>query len=186
MIFWIFVVEPSALDRQVAAQLGHVAGGLHVVLGFGDLALLVNDECRANHALHGLAVHLLFAVGAVGRQHLALGVRQQRKRQAFGITELGQLLWLVGGDADDIEAGSVELAQVVAEVAGLLGASRRRGRRVEVDDHAMALVVGERDLLAVGARKGEGGRFVARRKAFVVGQGAAFLFTGRWDEYRLI
>src|SRR5271154_4699008 len=95
---------PEDLDRQVAAQFGHVAGGLDVVLRFGDLALLVNDERRADHALNGLAVHLLFAVGAVGRQHLALGVRQQRKRQALGFTELGQLLWLVGGDADDIEA----------------------------------------------------------------------------------
>jgi hypothetical protein len=46
--------------------------------------------------------------------------------------------------------------------------------------------VGERDFFAVGVRKGEGGRFVARRKACGVGQGAAFLFTGRWDEYRLI
>ncbi len=35
---------PSELDGQVAAQLGHVSGGLDVVLRLGDLAFLVDDE----------------------------------------------------------------------------------------------------------------------------------------------
>ena len=99
-------------------------GGLDVVLRVGDLALLVDDERRADHALNGLAVHLLLAVRAVGRQHLAVGIGQQRERQLLGVAELGQLLRLVGGDADDVEAGAVEFGQAVAEVARLLGAAR--------------------------------------------------------------
>ena len=59
-----------------------------------------------------LAVHLLFAVGAPGRQHLAVGIGQQRERQPLGVTELGQLLRLVGGDADDVESGIVELVRL--------------------------------------------------------------------------
>ena len=52
------------------------------------------------HALNGFAVHLLFAVRAVSRQHLAPGIGQQRKRQLLRVVELRQLFRLVGGDAD--------------------------------------------------------------------------------------
>src|SRR5947209_17302619 len=46
----------SRLHGQIAAQFGHVSGGLDVVLRYGDLALFVDDEGRTDHALNGLAV----------------------------------------------------------------------------------------------------------------------------------
>ena len=57
--------------------------------------------------------------------------------------------------------GLVELGEVVAEVAGLLGAARRARGRVEVHDHLAAAVVGERHLVAVGVGQGEVGGDVA-------------------------
>ena len=76
-------------------------------------------------------------------EHLAVGVGQQRERQLLGVAELREFLRLVGGDADDVEAGVVQLGEAVAEVAGLLGASRGRGGRVEVHDDLAALEVGQ-------------------------------------------
>ncbi len=102
-----------------------MAGGADVVLRHGDLALLVDDERRTDDALNGLAVHHLFAECAPRGEHFAVGVGQQRERQLLFVAELGQLLRLVGGDADDVESGTVELAEAVAEVAGLFGAARR-------------------------------------------------------------
>ena len=71
-------------DGQVAPQLGDVPGGRDVVLRHRDLALLVDDERRADDALNGLAVHRLLAEGAPGREHLAVGVGQQREGQLLG------------------------------------------------------------------------------------------------------
>ena len=115
-------------DGQVAAQLGDVPGGLDVVLRHRDLALLVDDERRADDALNGLAVHRLLAEGAPRGEHLAVRVGQQREGQFLVVAELGELGRLVGGDADDVEPGVVELGEVVAKVAGLLGAARASTR----------------------------------------------------------
>ena len=45
-----------------------------------DLALLINDEGGAQHALHGLTVHILFAPRAVLFQHGVIGIGQQGER----------------------------------------------------------------------------------------------------------
>lgn len=66
----------TRLYRQIPAQLGDVAGGTDVVLRNRDLAQLVDDERGPDHALHGFAVHLLLPVGAPGRQHCAVRIRQ--------------------------------------------------------------------------------------------------------------
>ena len=72
----------SAVEAEVLAQLGDVAGGLDVVLRQLDLAVLVDDERRADHALDDLAVELLLAEGAVRRHHRPVRVGEQRDRQA--------------------------------------------------------------------------------------------------------
>src|SRR3546814_11958202 len=46
-------------------------------------------------------------------EDFAVGIRQQRKRQLLLVAELGHLLGLVGGDADDVDPGVVELAEAV-------------------------------------------------------------------------
>src|SRR5512141_433570 len=49
-----WVLMRSSLESEVAAELGHVAGGLDVVEGVRDLAGLVDDDGAADDALHGL------------------------------------------------------------------------------------------------------------------------------------
>ena len=79
---------------------------------------------------------------------------------------VAELRRLVGGDPEHVDARVVELGQVVAEVAGLRRAAGGAGGRVEVDDHAPAAEVGQRDGLAVGVGKGEVGGGVTGLQAF--------------------
>ncbi len=79
----------------------------------------------------------------------------------FGVAELGELLRLVRGDADDVESGVVEIGEAVPEPAGLFRAAGRRRGWVEVHDDLPALVVRELHGVAVGVGKAERRGFVA-------------------------
>src|SRR6476661_3310689 len=120
-------------DAEVATELGHVAGRLHVVEGVADLALLVDDEGGPDDALDGLAVELLLTPGAVGRVH-----------------------------AEVLVAVLLQRVERLAEVAGLLGAAGGHGGRVEVDDDLAAGEVSEADGLAGVVGQAEGGRLLSR------------------------
>src|SRR6478672_2545493 len=148
-------------DAEVAAELGHVAGRLDVVERVRDLALLVDDEGRADDALDGLAVELLLTPGAVGGVDREVLVAQQRDGEVVVLAELRELGRLVLGDPDDLVAVPAERLEGLAEVARLLGAAGGHRRGVEVDDdlaagevreaHRLSSVVGEaerRGLLA--------------------------------------
>src|SRR6185437_7887368 len=87
-------------DAQLGAQAGDVAGGLDAVLGLLQPAVRAYHERGPDHADGGLAVQHLLTVGAVGLEHLALRVRQQRERQAVALGELDQLGGRVRGDAE--------------------------------------------------------------------------------------
>ncbi|GAA3061482.1 hypothetical protein GCM10020000_50890 [Streptomyces olivoverticillatus] len=86
------------LQPQVLDDLRDVAGGLDVVEGALDLALLVDDHGGADDAGDGLAVELLLAEGAVGLEDLLVGVAEEGDLQGFLLAELGELLGLVGGE----------------------------------------------------------------------------------------
>ena len=146
-----------------------MAGGADVVLRHLDLAFLVYEERRTNDALVDLAVVRLLSKRTPGLQRRLLLVGEQRECQLLLVAELGELGRLVGGDADDLEAVAVELGQTVAEVAGLLGAARGARGGVEVHDHLLAGVVGERDIVAVGIGQGERRSGVARLELAVFG-----------------
>src|SRR6478609_8746788 len=143
-------------DAEVATELGHVVGRLDVVERVADLALLVDDEGRADDALHGLAVELLLTPGAVGRVDREVLVAEQRDGEVVALAELRELGRLVPGDADDLVAVLLQRVERLAEVAGLLRAARGHGRRVEVDDHLAACEVREADGLAGVVGQGEG------------------------------
>src|SRR5262249_11359149 len=119
---------------DLGPQPGDVAGGLDAVEGLLDGAVRVDDERGPDHADGGLAVELLLAVGTVGLEHGVIGIGEQREGQALLVPEPGQLGGLVGRDAQDRDARSVQVGQAVAEVAGFLGAAGRHRGRVEVDD----------------------------------------------------
>ena len=86
----------NPLDLQLAPQFRDVTSGLDVVLRDGDLALLVDDERRADDALHGFAVHRFFAERAPRGQDLAVGVGQQRERQLSASRNLASFSGLSG------------------------------------------------------------------------------------------
>src|SRR4051812_11864279 len=121
----------SSLESEVAAELGHVTGGLDVVEGVRDLAGLVDDDGAADDALDGLAVQLLLAEGSPPLHHCAVGVGQQRDGEPLLVAELRELRGSVGRDAEHGVTVGLEGLQRVAEVAGLRRAPRGHGRRVE-------------------------------------------------------
>ena len=143
-------------------------GGPHVVLREGDLtgAVLVDvdDERRAQHTLHRLAVQGLGTVGAVGLQHLAVGVGQQREAEVLHLSEAGELLRAVGGDAHHLVAGLGEVTQGRVEIDSLDRAPGCHGGRVEVDDDPSAGKATQGHRALVGVQKGEGWGGVAGMK----------------------
>src|SRR5699024_4474805 len=115
-------------------------------------------------ALYESSVVLLLTEGAVGTQGVLVRVTQQGEGQPFLVPELGELVRGVGRDAEDGEPGGVEVTQVVTEVAGLCGAPRGHGRRVEIQHDPFAGVgehLAEVHLVAVGICQGEVGCPVA-------------------------
>ena len=147
-----------------------MSGGAHVVQRTLDAALRVEHERRADDPGDGPPVHLL-AEGPVGGEHRPVGVGEQGEGQSPGVAEGRELGGLVRRDADDREPRTVELGEVVPEVARLLRAARRRRRRVAVDHQRAAAEVGQRDGVAVGIGQGEPGRGIAGGQAHVLGHG---------------
>src|SRR6476646_8836036 len=143
-LIWLPFGDDATLvgDAEVATELGHVAGRLDVVERVADLALLVDDERRPDDPLDGLAVELLLTPGAVCRVHREVLVAEQRDGEVVPLPELRERRRLVLRDADDLVAVLLQRVERLAEVAGLLGAPRRHGRRVEVDDDLAAGEVG--------------------------------------------
>src|SRR5699024_68238 len=141
-----------------------VAGGLHVVESLVDRAVGGDDDRGPDDALYASSVVLLLTEGAVGTQGVLVRVTQQGEGQPFLVPELGELVRGVGRDAEDGEPGGVEVTQVVTEVAGLCGAPRGHGRRVEIQHDPFAGVgehLAEVHLVAVGICQGEVGCPVA-------------------------
>src|SRR6266496_6213454 len=89
----------KALQAEVLAEAGYVAGGLDAVVGPGDLPVLADHEGGPDDAHRGLPVELLLAPGAVGVVHLVVRVGQQREVQPVAVAELGELGGGVRGDA---------------------------------------------------------------------------------------
>src|SRR6476646_9818673 len=133
----------SGSDGELLAQLRHVTGGPDVVQRLENLAVLVDDERRADHAHDLLAVHRLLAVGTVCRQNRPVGIGQQGERQGLLVPKLRDLGRWVRRNPDDGEPGVVEVGQIVTEVAGFLGAAGRRRRWVKVDDNLSTRIVSE-------------------------------------------
>src|SRR5690606_2017056 len=90
-------------------------------------------------------------------------------------------------DPDDLVAGRLQCVEGVGEVARLLGAPGRHRRGVEVDDHATAGEVRQRDLLAGVGGQREGGGGVAGGEAVAHGSSSgvdrAWLEGGRLEKW---
>ena len=120
-----------------------MAGGLDVVVRLADGAIRLDQEGGADNALDDLAVVLLLPKRAVGGHDRLIWVREQREVELVVRAELRQRLRLIGRDTHDGDIEIIELFQGIAEIAGFLGAARGIGAGVEVDQYALACVIGE-------------------------------------------
>ena len=75
------------------------------------------DECAAERAEHGLAVHLLLAPGPECLKHLRGRIREETERQIVLGAEAGVGFHAVFADTDHVIAGRSESGIVVAERA---------------------------------------------------------------------
>ena len=107
----------SAHAARAFSRFVGVSFGLTLYQASCDLALLVDEERRADDAHVGLAVDLLLAPHAVRLGHGVLGVGQQREAEPVLVVELLLLGGQVGADAED--GGVADVAGDVAQAAGL-------------------------------------------------------------------
>ena len=90
-----------------------------------------------------------------------VGVGKEREGQPFGLGELGEFVWRIRGNTDDVQAGAGEGCEVVAEVAGLGGAAGGHGCRVGVEQDRSAGEIPQRDRIPRGVAECEGRGLVA-------------------------
>lgn len=161
------VAVQRSVDAEVLAQLRHVTGGPHVVERVLDESVRADHERRADHALDGLAVVLLLPERAVRLERRLVRIGEQSKRQVLVVAELGQFRHAVLADPGDRVPGAGERRQRILEVAGLLGASGGAGRRVGVEDEALAggEQVTQADVFPVGVGQREVGGWVTGGEA---------------------
>src|SRR5579872_7155886 len=134
---------------------------LHVVPTSGHLALRVDEVRRANDAHERPSVHRLLLPDPVLLGGGVILVGEQRKGEVVLLSE-GSLARLVqDADAEDRRLAGLKLWQVVAEGAGLFGATGSVVLRIEIQYEWTPGVVGEAVGLAVLIVETESGRLPA-------------------------
>src|SRR5438132_3793134 len=97
--------------------------GADFVEDAGQLALFVDDECRA-HDAHELApVERLFAPDSEGLRDGVVGVGEEREAEAVFVVELLLFLDRIGADPEHDRIQLLQLREGVAQAARLLGAT---------------------------------------------------------------
>ena len=128
---------------QFSDDPGDVSGGAHVVEREFDGAVGTDEEGGADHAFDDFAVVLFLPKGTPFFEHVFVGVGEQGKGEVVFLAEGHEFIHRIGGDAHHLYPQVIELCEAVAEVAGFCGASGGVGTRVEVDEHAFTLVIGQ-------------------------------------------
>ena len=113
-----------------------------------DDAFFVDDEGGAERAHVFPSVHAFLAPGPEGFCQPVVGVGDQREGQLVLFDELLVRLGVVDADADDFIARLLQLAVVVAQVAGLGRTARGHVLGVEIEYHFLPLVVAQPDFLS--------------------------------------
>src|SRR5688572_4985213 len=146
--------------RRLEDFLG-VALDLHRAPFARELAGGVEQERAAVHAHVFLAVHALFADHVERLAGGAFGVGKEREGEAELGDEIIVAAHAVLGDAQDLDAGFLELGIQVAEVLAFLRAAGSVVLGIEVDNELLALEGGQLHLLVAGGRQGEVRQLVA-------------------------
>jgi hypothetical protein len=112
-------------------------------------------------AFDELAVHVLGLDEVVAVDEFHVGVGEEIVGEVVFVFELLLVFDGVAGDAEDDDAGLLELLECVAEAAGLDGAAGGVGSGIEEEDYGFVFEVGEGDVFAVLILEGEVFYFVA-------------------------
>jgi hypothetical protein len=135
--------------------------GLNLAIDFFDLSLFVDQK---GHAVvtHVCSPHELFlAVGSIAIRDLALGVRQQTKRQIVLLREFLMGLLAIQRNSQHFDAAPFELCECISERASLFGAAGRVVFRVKIEYDLFASQVFQTRDLAGTVGHGEIRSFVS-------------------------
>ena len=125
--------------------------GLHL-LGCDDAlydAVLVDDEGGAEGAEIFAAIHTLLSPGAEGLVEGQVGVGYQVEGQLVLLDKFVVRLAVLHTYAEHVKTGGLQLAVVVAQVAGLSRASGSHVLGVEIEHQFLPFVITQADLLPV-------------------------------------
>ena len=114
---------------------------IHLIKNFGDLAILVDQECLSSDAHVLLPVHRLLAPNAVRFNDAMIGVCDQVHRQIVFRSELLVRLFVIGRDAKQLDVLFFEVVVRITERACFLGSARGVVFRIKEQDHALTFEV---------------------------------------------
>ena len=146
LLFW-YRVQLS----EVGDDFGGVLRRIDLQVGFRDFTLRIDEE----RVTLGKTRHHPVCVGAVTFGHKTFAVGQQRERQMVFLREISIRCSLGDAHADDLRAERHQLGNIVAEVAGFLGTTRRVVLRIEVKHDPFAAQAFQRYLAPVLIDQGE-------------------------------
>lgn len=132
-----------------------VPRGLDFGVDLVDGTVRVDQVGSTGDALICPASQLPGSPHAVGLQHVVALVAEQGEAEAVFLYELALFGWLVGTDANDLDAAVFKLMEFVPESLALDGSARGAGSGEEPQDDLTAAEVPKRYRLLIGIRQGE-------------------------------
>ena len=114
-----------------------------------DDAMLIGEECSAEHAHYRLAIHFLLAIHSESLNKTLLSVANEGERQAVFLYEPLVAFRVLRAHAYHGISLGEETLIVVAKVASLVGASWRGVARINVKHQLLAAQLGKGPFLSV-------------------------------------
>jgi hypothetical protein len=156
-----FFFTSSSRFFQAGEDFGGVAFGPDGIPDFLDFAVGADQKTAADDSLKQAAHEFLAAPRAVGLNHLARGIAEEREIEFVLVAEVLQGLHRVGAGSEDGDAELIELLFCVTKLGRFDRSTRgvRFGKKEEQD--AAAFKILKRELFAAVGGEGEFGSVVA-------------------------
>lgn len=122
---------------------------LHLGKDLEDGLVLVDQESSALDAHHFFAIHIFFFEHVKIIADLLIHIGEQGVVEAVLLGELLLRLGRVATDAEHDGSSLLQLLQLIAKAAGLNGAARRIGARIEKQHHWLAGKTAQRNFVTV-------------------------------------
>ena len=127
----------------------------------GDHTVLVGHESCAERTHGGFSVHLLLTVDTESLHEFLVRVCDEREGQVIFCDELLVALCTLNAHADDGIAFCEHRLIVVPQVASLVGASRSRIARIDIEYELLALEVAQLHFVAILVKSQELRQFIS-------------------------